>query len=132
MTGVGLTIRARLTLVYSGLFVAAGMVLLGVTYALLSQRFPARAEYNVSGSTAGGPLPSDISGNTLVNEIAENTWQDALSGLVTQGAIALVVVGVAATAFGWLLAGRMLQPLHRVTETARRIAEAPAADRGLH
>jgi len=26
----------------------------------------------------------------------------------------------------------MLQPLHQITETARRIAEAPAADRGLH
>jgi signal transduction histidine kinase len=42
------------------------------------------------------------------------------------------VTGIAAIAFGWLIAGRMLQPLHRVTDTARRIAEAPAADRGLH
>src|SRR5690606_9168237 len=33
---------------------------------------------------------------------------------------------------GWLIAGRVLSPLHRVTETARRIAAAPAADRGLH
>jgi len=42
------------------------------------------------------------------------------------------MVGVAAIALGWLVAGRMLQPLHRITETARRIAESPAADRGLH
>jgi signal transduction histidine kinase len=42
------------------------------------------------------------------------------------------VVGAAAIAFGWLIAGRLLQPVHRVTETARRIADAPAADRSLH
>lgn len=33
---------------------------------------------------------------------------------------------------GWLLAARLLEPLHRITDTARRIANAPAADRGLH
>jgi signal transduction histidine kinase len=41
------------------------------------------------------------------------------------------VVGAAAIALGWLLAGRLLQPLQRMTQTARRIADAPAADRGL-
>nr|BFE76038.1 hypothetical protein GCM10020092_093390 [Actinoplanes digitatis] len=52
--------------------------------------------------------------------------------LLTQGGIALLVVSAVAIALGWLVAGRMLQPLHRITETARRIAESPAADRGLH
>jgi signal transduction histidine kinase len=42
------------------------------------------------------------------------------------------VVGAAAAACGWLIAGRVLTPLHRVTDTARRIAAAPAADRSLH
>jgi signal transduction histidine kinase len=43
------------------------------------------------------------------------------------------VVGAAATAFGRLLTGRLLQPLHRVTETARRIADARDEPvRGLH
>ncbi|MFI1582825.1 HAMP domain-containing protein [Embleya sp. NPDC020630] len=31
-----------------------------------------------------------------------------------------------------LVAGRVLRPLRRMTDTARRIAEAPAADRNLH
>jgi signal transduction histidine kinase len=35
-------------------------------------------------------------------------------------------------ALGWLIAGRLLQPLHEMTGTVRRIADAPAADRGLH
>ncbi|MBC9711273.1 HAMP domain-containing protein [Streptomyces sp. TRM66268-LWL] len=56
----------------------------------------------------------------------------ATTSLLAQGGIALLVVGGAATGFGWLVAGRVLAPLHRVTDTARRIAAAPAADRGLH
>jgi HAMP domain-containing protein len=50
---------------------------------------------------------------------------------MTQGGIALGLVGGAAAGFGRLVAGRVLVPLHRVTGTARRIAAAPAADRGL-
>jgi signal transduction histidine kinase len=144
-----LTIRARLTLVYGGLFVLAGLLLLGVTYALVSQRLPGRAEQNVSGaptSGSGQPTQPPTSGNhgassgngttsppdQRLDQVAADTRQDALAALLTQGGIALAVAGAAAIALGWLLAGRLLQPLQRMTETARRIADAPAADRGLH
>jgi signal transduction histidine kinase len=138
-----LTIRARLTLVYGGLFLLAGLLLLGVTYALVSQRLPGRAEQNLSGAPTSGsgqptrPPQRSGTGTTappeqLGQRIAEDTRRDALAALLTQGGIALAVVGAAAIALGWLLAARLLQPLQRVTETARRIADAPAADRGLH
>jgi signal transduction histidine kinase len=139
-----LTIRARLTLVYGGLFLLAGLLLLGVTYALVSQRLPGEAHVDVSSpaSSGSGQLTQQLqrSGNRdasppaqgLEQRIAEDTRKDALGALLTQGGIALAVVGAAAIALGWLLAGRLLQPLQRVTETARRIADAPAADRGLH
>jgi signal transduction histidine kinase len=138
-----LTIRARLTLVYGGLFLLAGLLLLGVTYALVSQRLPGRAEQNVSGApTSGSAQPTQQlqrSGNGTtsppdqrLDQVAEATRQDALAALLTQGGIALAVVGAAAIALGWLLAGRLLQPLQQMTQTARRIADAPAADRGLH
>jgi signal transduction histidine kinase len=81
-----------------------------------------------------GPLPPDGGDSALaVNQtIAGQVTDDALRTLLAQGGIALAVVGAAAIAFGWLIAGRLLQPVHRVTETARRIADAPAADRSLH
>jgi signal transduction histidine kinase len=143
-----LTIRARLTLVYGGLFVLAGLLLLGVTYALVSQQLPGRAEQSVSGAPTAGsgqPTPPPPSGNhgassgnknasspdQRLHQVAEATRQDALAALLTQGGIALAVVGAAAIALGWLLAGRLLQPLQQMTQTARRIADAPAADRGL-
>jgi signal transduction histidine kinase len=56
----------------------------------------------------------------------------ATTSLLTQGSIALIAVAIAAAASGWVAAGRMLAPLHRVTATARRIAAAPATDRSLH
>jgi signal transduction histidine kinase len=128
-----LTIRARLTLVYGGLFLLAGVVMLGVTYALVAQRLP-------TGNVVFGAAPPRPSTGVLtpgspdpqVTQIVGSAWNEALSQLVVQGGIALALVSTAAIAFGWLLAGHLLQPLHRVTETARRIATAPAADRGLH
>lgn len=153
-----LTIRARLTLVYGGLFLLAGVLLLGVTYALVAQRLPEYGENTTytsglapgssqpsaspqpGGGSQPGPTPQLVNGHEgppgdgqlTITRVAVDTWHDALSALLTRGSIALVVVGAVAIALGWLLAGRMLQPLQRITDTARRIADAPAADRGLH
>jgi signal transduction histidine kinase len=136
-----LTIRARLTLVYGGLFLLAGLLLLGVTYVLVShQLHEGGATFDSAGPQISGtgqpapPPPGNVGDSSAaVNQtIAGQVTSDALRTLLAQGGIALAVVGAAAIAFGWLIAGRLLQPVHRVTETARRIADAPAADRSLH
>ena len=149
-----LTLRARLTLIYGGLFMVAGVLLLGVTYALFSQKIGGdqrvliRGTYLSPAPTAGATpskLPKDLfvmnsAGDVLTGSDAERVMREqqaqvraaATKALLTQGSIALVVVGGLAAGFGWLVAGRVLAPLHRVTDTARRIAAAPAAGRGLH
>ncbi|WKD31755.1 sensor histidine kinase [Streptomyces xanthophaeus] len=140
-----ISLRARLTLVYGGLFLAAGVVLLGVTYVLFDQQLDRGGALSVhsdsdsgsgsgSGSGTGAAEQQDTSLDNL-NWVAgeQKRLNDAATtSLITQGGMALVVVGGAAAGFGWLIAGRVLAPLHRVTDTARRIAAAPAADRGLH
>jgi signal transduction histidine kinase len=112
--------------------VLAGMVLLGVTYVLVQQRLPmvaGRAQI----STREGPFSAPTGAEPkYVEQLVEGTQNDALHTMLTQGLIALAVVSAAAIALGWLIAGRMLQPLHQITATARRIADAPDADRGLH
>ncbi len=136
-----LTIRGRLTLIYGGLFLLAGVVLLGVTYALVSQQL--RGNVLLGNFQQGPGVRSGVTPPPLVDgpstdlqqyarQVVTNTRDNALQSLLTQGGIALGMVGAVAAGFGWLVAGRALQPLHRVTETARRIADAPAADRGLH
>jgi signal transduction histidine kinase len=156
------TLRLRLTLVYAGLFFAAGLVLLGVTYVLVERELPKATglftgrladPQNRPGGAAPSGLPGDAlaagpddpflrtsDGDVLTAEEASDYLADrqaevrraALTSLLTRGGAALLLVGSAAVGFGWLIAGRVLAPLHRVTETARRIAHARAADRSLH
>jgi signal transduction histidine kinase len=124
-----LTIRARLTLVYCGLLILAGLLLLFVMYAVTARQMrPERLSSTIGSGLA--PPTGVIPPSAAV--LAENIRNDTLTAMLVQGSIALVTISALAVAVGWLIAGRMLQPLQRVTDTARRIAEAPAADRGLH
>jgi signal transduction histidine kinase len=143
-----ITLRARLTLIYGGLFLVAGVVLLGATYALFNQQLSRSAQKvvaQIDRHSNGEEVEQRLrvqtgTGETLTLPEAQEWMLDqqrqvrdaATTSLLTQGAIALVVVGGAAAGFGWLVAGRVLAPLHQVTDTARRISMAPAADRGLH
>jgi signal transduction histidine kinase len=140
-----LTLRGRLTLLYGGLFMVAGVVLLGVTYALFTANLGQKYQVIVKGTyvspSAGKPPPPDqayvlnkdgalLTGSDaerVMNEQREQVRQAAIKSLLTQGSVALVLVGGLAAGFGWLVAGRVLAPLHRVTDTARRIALTPAA-----
>ncbi|GLW11530.1 sensor protein CutS [Microtetraspora sp. NBRC 13810] len=136
-----LTLRARLTLVYGALFLAAGLTLLGVTYLLfnqqLSQSFASRYQgpegrlREMTLISANGHVLTGAEAMQWRQRQEEELRSAAATSLLTQGAVALAVVGVAAAGFGWVVAGRVLAPLRRVTETARRIAAAPVADHGL-
>jgi signal transduction histidine kinase len=150
-----LTLRGRLTLIYGGLFMVAGVLLLGLTYVLftnnLSQQYRVIIQGTYTTPPSGAPsakpprLPNEAyvinkDGDVLTGSDAERVMseqreqvrQAAIKSLLTQGSIALLVVGGLAAGFGWLVAGRVVAPLHRVTDTARRIAVAPAAGHGLH
>ncbi len=127
------TLRTRLTLVYGTLFLVAGLVMLALTWALVQQQvliagpeFPVGTD--VPRTVERAPAPDE----DVVIRAVDATREAALSALVTQGTLALVLVGGLAAWIGWLLAGRMLHPLAMMTATARRIAEAPDADRRMH
>lgn len=143
-----LTLRGRLTLLYGGLFMVAGVLLLGVTYALFTANLGQQYRVIVKGTylspTAGHSQPppptNDVyvlnkDGAVLTGSDAERVLQQqrdqvrqaAIKAMLTQGGIALIAVGALAAGFGWLVAGRVLAPLHRVTDTARRIAASPSA-----
>jgi signal transduction histidine kinase len=130
------TIRVRLTVLYGGLFFLAGAVLLGVTYLLMAQRLEGNGSEPASLAVQllDRLSDDDLRKQAILSAQAERERlrEDALDSLLTQGSIALVGVGVVAGAFGWLVAGRALQPLHRITDTARRIAGADGARAALH
>ncbi|HEX6683121.1 MAG TPA: HAMP domain-containing sensor histidine kinase [Candidatus Limnocylindrales bacterium] len=128
-------LRIRLTLIYGTMFFVAGLVLLGVTYLLLDHQLglqPKGEKRRLIVTTKDGGVLTGQAADVWFEREQAAVRETATTTLLTQGAIALVVVGGAAVGFGYLVAGRVLAPLHQVTDTARRIAAAPDADRGLH
>ena len=146
MNSLHLTLRARLTLVYGALFLLAGLVMLALTWALVQQQFMAGGSSQVVrqvGGVSSSGLPPGVEGPSgtagqdgpiadYAIQVVDAARDDALTALLTQGALALVLVGGLAVGIGWLIAGRMLHPLATITATARRIADAPDADRRMH
>jgi len=106
-----LSVRTRLTLLYGGMFFGAGVALLIVTYLLV------RSIMNnvVVVGPDGSPLP-EFYRTELVNNVMHK--------LLAQSIIALVAIGVVAVVLGYVVAGRALAPLQRVTATARRLSES--------
>jgi len=126
---------------YGGLFFVAGTVLMAVTYLLVRQSLlygakalPGRGLL-VAQTPAGFPPEQAQVAQTLAKDMLaeqEAFRSDTLNSLLVNGGVALALVGLAAIGFGWLVAGRVLRPLHRITETARRIGTAPSGASGLH
>ncbi|HEX2273136.1 MAG TPA: ATP-binding protein [Acidimicrobiales bacterium] len=133
------TIRLRLTLLYGGLFLAAGAVLLAVNYALVRRGLdrqiqPVQVHVPEPGTAVvEGPLgdellirPAPSAGDPadVLNQFQDRLRDKALHELVVQSGLALGLMAVASVGLGWLIAGRVLRPLQHVTATARQLSEA--------
>ncbi|MQA24354.1 MAG: HAMP domain-containing protein [Micromonosporaceae bacterium] len=121
------TIRVRLTLLYAGAFFLAGAVLVALLYAFL--RHSLDQQLTARGAFVGEQLRAHAPPE-LYERLQEQFRADrdhTLRVMLIASLVALGAIGVAATGFGWLLAGRALRPLQNITATARRVA-----DRSLH
>ncbi len=124
------TIRTRLTVLYAGAFFVAGAALVALMYFYLDQSLnhspgdtalsAARNFLNERGDDRY-PLIDNVV-DAMVQQ-AEQQRRDTLRTMLTFSLASLGGIGLIAGVFGWLLAGRVLDPLHEVTETARRIAD---------
>ncbi|MDP4501620.1 sensor histidine kinase [Nonomuraea turcica] len=113
------TVRLRLTLLYSGLFLMAGVVLVALIYLLV--------EYSPFPAAPVAPAPN---GFDLPLPMPRAEQSDTLRRLLVNSLIALAVMALAAMLLGWLMAGRVLRPLGEMTATVRRIT-ADRLDRRL-
>ncbi|MGH9003385.1 MAG: histidine kinase dimerization/phospho-acceptor domain-containing protein, partial [Acidimicrobiia bacterium] len=138
------TVRLRLTLAYGGLFLLAGAVLLGLNYLLVRNSLLARDEGSLglkfvapaAGSTGtfdrfvvgapGFPVePVTVEGKSVsevITDLREQFRDDTLDDLVWKSVQALGAMAIGSVGLGWLLAGRVLQPLHDMTAKARRLS----------
>jgi two-component system sensor histidine kinase VanS len=111
----GLSVRLKLTLSYAGFLMLAGALLLGAVWLFLLRYVPDRLMI-VPGSTdeITGPFPIR---SKLLEVFAPRAA--AVLGI-------LLVVGLVG---GWILAGRMLAPLNRITEATRLTASGSLSHR---
>ncbi|PWI14982.1 two-component sensor histidine kinase [Streptomyces sp. Act143] len=125
------TIRIRLTLLYGGMFLIAGILLLSIIYLLAANALNVGSDLPfkvVTGTVSSEScnitstqLPAaDL--NHALNECVNEQRQHALDNLLSRSLLALLGLAVIAFAFGYAMAGRVLSPLGRITRTARAVA----------
>lgn len=124
------TIRIRLTLLYGGMFLIAGILLLSIIYMLAAQALHVGSQLPFK--IVNGQVTSEVcnlpekaspeSFNAAMNSCVNHQRQEALDTLLNRSLLALVGLSVIAFAFGYAMAGRVLSPLGRITRTARRVA----------
>jgi signal transduction histidine kinase len=133
-----LTVRARLTVLYLGLFGVCGAIVVAVSYTQVAQ-LPAQGQ-------GRSPSAGDLAGFAGRCRSAElSTHPDArilakcaayfqqvgaqgqrdltLSHLLQYSLITLAVVIALAAVLGWISAGRALRPVHRIAAAARAASE---------
>lgn len=122
--------RGRLTLIYGGLFLACGIVLIAVTYLLVAHTFPVanNTTQPAGPDRSAGSIPNTSrplnpsSPSAMVSLINQYRSAD-LHQLLTGSAIALGVVVILALLLGWVVAGRVLAPVRTITAATREISE---------
>jgi signal transduction histidine kinase len=129
-----LTVRARLTLLYTGLFAVGGAIVVAVSYILVARLEPQGQNQQAPASFLArcrseqlSPHPNDrlLAKCTAYFQLqgARHQRDVTISHLLQYSLITLAVVLALAAILGWIAAGRVLRPLHRITAAARAASE---------
>jgi signal transduction histidine kinase len=119
------TARVRLTLLYTGLFVACGALVIAVTYGLVAslQNPPVtrgavcpQPKWDLRTQCKYGFLEAAALGARMQREAI-------LTHLLQYSLITLAAATLLAAAAGWIVAGRVLRPVQQITEAARAASE---------
>jgi signal transduction histidine kinase len=144
-------LRLRLTLIYSGLFLGAGAVLLAVTYGLVAANLGASKPAVSSGPQTGGMSPqlkkmcdegigltpgqvqkcqqASQSYNRGLKAGAADQRAQVLNHLLAYSLVTLALLVAISALLGWIVAGRALRPVHAVTAAARRASQENLSER---
>ena len=123
---LGLSVRWRLTLFYSLVSVGSMAVLLGVVYWLVRRSRDSDVFFGAISPRSvpfEEPLP-DATGpeRNLIVRTRVDAVDQTLDNLLLWSGIALVVTAAVSVGIGWLFAGRVLAPVHTITQRARNIS----------
>jgi signal transduction histidine kinase len=111
------TVRWRLTLLYTLIFLVCGAALLGITYWLFA---------NFAYSPPKEPFDPVM---VRVEEAMSVQRSIGLHRLQLYSGIALAIMAIVSIVLGWIVAGRVLAPLRRITAATDRISDANLHER---
>ena len=112
--------RVRLTLLYSGMFLLLGTVLIVIIFGFVTQ-----GEIVGSSAQAVAVSPS----GTGVHELVSQQHSADVGRLLAISWLTLAFTAVASAPLGWFAAGRTLRPLRQMTASARTISAGNLHDR---
>jgi two-component system sensor histidine kinase VanS len=126
------TVRLRLTLLYSGLFLVSGVALLAASYLIFRSTtgvdliVPNGASHpsTLPGARSGAPPSPEALRQVrhMFDAALRRNSHELHQGLLESG-VALAIMAVVSIALGWLVAGRVLRPLRTITAKTRQISE---------
>jgi signal transduction histidine kinase len=149
-------VRVRLTLIYATLFFAAGLALLGLTYGLVASSLPTRPPVTATTSrqelsflnheckpakAAGKPASTipvsrirackqaGAAYNAGLASVFHAQRAHTLSNLLDTSLVGLAVMTILSGGLGWFMSGRVLRPVRKITETARRASDQHLGER---
>jgi len=130
------TVRARLTLVNAGMFAVCGAIVVAVSYILVAQvGLPAQSDSSGVPPSFAAECRSEQQSAHPDTDIlakcgpylqylgAQQQRDLTLSHLLQFSLITLGLVIALAAVLGWIVAGRALRPVHRITAAARAASE---------
>jgi signal transduction histidine kinase len=129
-----LTVRARLTVLYTGLFAVCGAIVVAVSYTLVARLEPQGQSQQAPASFLARCRSEQLSAHPNDRLLAKCSAYFQLQGarhqrdvtlshLLEYSLITLAVVIAVAAVLGWIAAGRALRPVHRITAAARAATE---------
>jgi signal transduction histidine kinase len=144
-----LSARSRLTLVYASLFTLGGAALVLITYLLVADTLGSATSATTSpgvqqeverclekvqhGGGAGAMAACAALYASGVRAGAAAQRSTTLAHLLTYSLLSLAGVTVLAAVAGWIVAGRILRPVHQLTAAARAASEQDLSQRiALH
>ncbi|GAA3432539.1 sensor histidine kinase [Kutzneria kofuensis] len=116
-----IALRTRLTIIHTGLFLLASLIVVGLIYWQNRQRILGLRD-QVSPRIISAP-------NAVPRMYTDQVFGDVLAGLLLQSLLTFLALGAVAGVLGWWLSGRVLRRVHAMTAQAQRISTANLHER---
>jgi len=115
-----IALRTRLTIIHTGLFLLASLIVVGLLY-WQNIRSVLGLQAQVT--------PRLSSGGAVPRTYADRAFGDVLFDLLLQSLLTFLALGLVAGVLGWWLSGRVLRRVHAMTAQAQRISTANLHER---